>query len=119
MENKVAWKKYSGQDLQALEQLCGEYKTFLDEGKTERECVKEAVAMAEAVGYRERYAAQKAGQPLAPGAKLYAVCMEKTLALFHLGQQPLEQGMNILGAHIDSPRVDVKQNPLYENEGFA
>ena len=119
MENKVAWKKYSGQDLQALEQLCGEYKTFLDEGKTERECVKEAVAMAEAAGYRELYAALKAGQPLAPGAKLYAVCMEKTLALFHLGQQPLEQGMNILGAHIDSPRVDVKQNPLYENEGFA
>lgn len=119
MENKVAWKKYSGQDLQTLEQLCGEYKTFLDEGKTERECVKEAVAMAEAAGYRELYAALKAGQPLAPGAKLYAVCMEKTLALFHLGQQPLEQGMNILGAHIDSPRVDVKQNPLYENEGFA
>lgn len=119
MENQVAWKKYTQQELDALEQLCGEYRAFLDQGKTERECVTRAVELAEQVGYRELNAVLAAGEPLKPGAKLYAVCMKKTLVLFHLGQLPLEQGMNILGAHIDSPRVDVKQNPLYENEGFA
>lgn len=119
MENQVAWKKYTPQELDALEQLCTQYRDFLDKGKTERECVTLSVQLAEQAGYRELYAALKTGEPIAPGAKLYAVCMNKTLVLFHMGQQPLEQGMNILGAHIDSPRVDVKQNPLYENEGFA
>ena len=118
MEFKNAWESYTAEDLTALTALNEEYKAFLDNGKTERECVIEAVAMAEKAGYRELHAALKKGAPKA-GDKLYAVCMNKTLALFQMGKEPLENGMNILGAHIDSPRVDVKQNPLYENEGLA
>ena len=95
------------------------YKTFLDNGKTERECVTEAVKMAEAAGYIPLSTALKARRRLGAGDKIYAVCMNKALALFQLGEEPLEAGMNILGAHIDSPRVDIKQNPLYENEGQA
>ena len=119
MEYKTAWKKYNAADLEALEALNAGYKTFLDKGKTERECVTEAVKMAEAAGYIPLSTALKARRRLGPGDKVYAVCMNKALALFQLGEEPLEAGMNILGAHIDSPRVDVKQNPLYENEGQA
>ncbi len=117
MEYKTAWKKYSAADLEALEALNAGYKTFLDNGKTERECVDEAVKMAEAAGYIPLETALKARRRLGAGDKIYAVCMNKALALFQLGEEPLEAGMNILGAHIDSPRVDIKQNPLYENEG--
>jgi aspartyl aminopeptidase len=119
MEYKTAWKKYTAADLEALEALNAGYKTFLDKGKTERECVTEAVKMAEAAGYIPLETALKARRRLGAGDKIYAVCMNKALALFQLGEEPLENGMNILGAHIDSPRVDVKQNPLYENEGQA
>ncbi len=118
MENKNAWKKYTAEDITALTALNEEYKAFLDNGKTERECVVQAVAMAEKAGYRNLDEALKKGAPK-KGDKLYAVCMNKTLALFQMGEEPLENGMNILGAHIDSPRVDVKQNPLYENEELA
>ena len=119
MEYKTAWKKYNAADLEALEALNTGYKTFLDNGKTERECVTEAVKMAEAAGYIPLETALKARRRLGAGDKIYANCMGKALALFQLGEEPLENGMNILGAHIDSPRVDVKQNPLYENEGQA
>ena len=119
MEYKTAWKKYSAADLEALEALNAGYKAFLDNGKTERECVDEAVKMAEAAGYIPLETALKARRRLGAGDKIYAVCMNKALALFQLGEEPLEAGMNILGAHIDSPRVDIKQNPLYENEGQA
>ena len=119
MEYKTAWKKYNTADLEALEALNEGYKVFLDKGKTERECVNEAVKMAEAAGYVSLETVLKAKRRLGAGDKIYATCMGKTLALFQLGEEPLENGMNILGAHIDSPRVDVKQNPLYENEGQA
>ncbi len=119
MEYKTAWKKYNAADLEALEALNAGYKTFLDKGKTERECVNEAVKMAEAAGYISLETALKARRRLGAGDKIYANCMGKALALFQLGEESLENGMNILGAHIDSPRVDVKQNPLYENEGQA
>ena len=119
MEYKTAWKKYNAADLEALETLNAGYKTFLDKGKTERECVKEAVKMVEAAGYVPLETVLKTKRRLGAGDKIYATCMGKTLALFQLGEEPLENGMNILGAHIDSPRVDVKQNPLYENEGQA
>jgi len=119
MEYKTAWKKYSAADLEALEALNAGYKTFLDNGKTERECVDEAVKMAEAAGYIPLETALKTRRRLGAGDKIYAVCMNKALALFQLGEEPLEAGMNILGAHIDSPRVDIKQNPLYEKEGQA
>ena len=119
MEYKTAWKKYTPADLEALEVLNAGYKAFLDKGKTERECVAEAVRLAEAAGYMPLETALRCRRRMIPGDKIYAVCMNKALALFQLGEEPLENGMNILGAHIDSPRVDVKQNPLYESDGQA
>lgn len=109
------WEIYDDTQLQELEKLNEAYKAFLDAGKTERECVTEIVRQAESAGYRDLYSmdAVKAGD------KVYATWMEKSIALFHVGSEPLEQGMNILGAHIDSPRLDLKQNPLYEDSGFA
>ena len=109
------WEIYDDTQLQELEKLNEAYKAFLDAVKTERECVTEIVRQAEAAGYRDLYSmdAVKAGD------KVYATWMEKSIALFHVGSEPLEQGMNILGAHIDSPRLDLKQNPLYEDGGFA
>ena len=119
MEYKTAWKKYTPADLEALEALNAGYKAFLDKGKTERECVAEAVRLAEAAGYMPLETALRCRRRMIPGDKIYAVCMNKALALFQLGEEPLENGMNILGAHSDSPRVDVKQNPLYESDGQA
>ena len=77
-----------------------------------------AVSMAEEAGYRNLKAVMAAGESLKTGDKVYAVCMNKMIALFRIGEEPVSSGMNILGAHIDSPRIDVKQNPLYENEGW-
>ncbi len=118
MENRSAWEKYKKKDLKDLERVSEGYKSFLDGGKTERECVKQTIAMAEAAGYVELDEALKKAAPKA-GDKFYSVCMGKTLALFRMGRQDPECGMNILGAHIDSPRLDVKQNPLYESDGLA
>ncbi len=119
MESKTAWKKYGPEQLAQLEAICAQYKTFLDQGKTERECVTQAEQMAQEAGYVRLETALLQKRRLGPGDKVYAVCMKKSIVLFQLGEQPLDQGMNILGAHIDSPRVDVKQNPLYEAEGQA
>ncbi len=114
-KEKNLWEIYDDTQLQELEKLNEAYKAFLDAGKTERECVTEIVRQAEAAGYRDLYSvdAVKAGD------KVYATWMDKSIALFNVGSEPLEQGMNILGAHIDSPRLDLKQNPLYEDSGFA
>lgn len=119
MERPNAWKTYTKNQLEELETLNDQYRTFLNVGKTERECVKEIVKQAEAAGYVnfEKVLADK--QTVKAGDKLYAVCMKKTIALFNIGTKPMEEGMNILGAHIDSPRLDVKQNPLYENDDMA
>lgn len=113
--DKNLWELYTDTQLEELETLNEKYKAFLDAGKTERECVTEIVRQAEAAGYKNLYTVEK----LTPGDKVYAVWMEKTIALFRIGTDPLEKGMNILGAHIDSPRLDLKQNPLYEESGFA
>lgn len=119
MERPNAWKTYTKNQLEELETLNDQYRAFLNVGKTERECVKEIVKQAEAAGYVnfEKVLADK--QMVKAGDKLYAVCMKKTIALFNIGTKPMEEGMNILGAHIDSPRLDVKQNPLYENDDMA
>lgn len=119
MERPNAWKTYTKNQLEELETLNDQYRAFLNVGKTERECVKEIVKQAEAAGYVnfEKVLADK--QTVKAGDKLYAVCMKKTVALFNIGTKPMEEGMNILGAHIDSPRLDVKQNPLYENDDMA
>ena len=119
MERKNAWKEYSEKDLQELEFLCKDYRTFLSECKTERECTKDIIKRAKEKGYIDIEEAVKKGEPLKAGDKVYAVCMNKSVALFNIGKEPLENGMNILGAHIDSPRMDIKQNPLYEDSDLA
>lgn len=119
MERKNAWKDYSEKDLKDLENLCKGYREFLSECKTERECVKEIVRFAKEKGYISLEGVLAAGKPLKEGDKIYAVCMNKSVSLFNIGKKPLECGMNILGAHIDSPRIDVKQNPLYEESDLA
>ena len=119
MRRTETWSTYNDTQRKELEALCRNYRDFLDVGKTERECVKEAVRLAEEAGYRNLEDVRKSGQKLQPGDCVYAVGMKKILALFCIGKAPLEEGMRILGAHIDSPRLDVKQNPLYEDTGFA
>ncbi|MCU6748454.1 aminopeptidase [Faecalicatena acetigenes] len=119
MEARNIWTTYNEKQMQELNELNERYKSCLDQGKTERECVALTVDMAEQAGYQniEKILAQ--GKKLSAGDKVYAVCMSKMAALFCIGEKPISEGMNILGAHIDSPRIDVKQNPLYENEGLA
>ena len=119
MERKNLWETYSDKQLQELEQLNERYKKYLDIGKTERECIREAVKMAKEAGYKDMQEVIASGESLKTGDRVYAVCMDKTIALFQIGQEPLENGMNILGAHVDSPRIDVKQNPLYEAGEFS
>ena len=116
MERRNAWKTYTPEQLKELEQINDRYKVCLDEGKTERECVRLVVKEIEKQGYCNLKDIKRS---LKAGDKVYAVCMGKSIAMFQIGKEPLENGMNILGAHIDSPRIDVKQNPLYENEELA
>ena len=119
MERKNAWTTYDAAEAEKLEKINADYKNCLDAGKTERECIQLTVKRIEEQGYRNIKDIIKSGEKVKAGDKIYAVCMNKTIAIFHMGTKPLEEGMNILGAHIDSPRIDVKQNPLYENEEFA
>ncbi len=115
MERRNAWLSYEEADEKELEKLAKNYRTFLDAGKTERECVLELTREAEAAGYVSLENKLASGEQIKAGDKIYAVGMKKIMAMFHIGQEPIEKGMNILGAHIDSPRLDVKQNPLYED----
>ncbi|MBU3839438.1 MAG: aminopeptidase [Candidatus Ruminococcus intestinipullorum] len=112
---KSLWQIYSQKQLDELSHLTENYKAFLDAGKTERECVTEIIRQAELAGYKNinNVTQVKAGD------KLYQDWMGKSIVLFHIGEEEIEKGMNILGAHIDSPRLDLKQNPLYEESGFA
>ncbi|MBR6478784.1 MAG: aminopeptidase [Lachnospiraceae bacterium] len=112
---KNAWETYADKDLKKLEKLCAEYREFLDNGKTERECVDTIVNTIEAEGYQEMETVIKKQGKLKAGDKVYSVWMNKSVVMFQVGKKPLAEGMNILGAHIDSPRLDVKQNPLYED----
>lgn len=114
MERKNLWESYTEEQLQQLETLCESYKNYLDAGKTERECVREAMKQAKEAGYRDLKEVIANGETIKSGDKVYSVCMDKSIALFHIGEEPMEKGMNILGAHVDSPRMDLKQNPLYE-----
>ncbi len=119
MERRNAWKDYTKKELKEMEKLCEDYRHFLDDGKTERECVSQSVRIAEQAGYRNLTDVIEEGGKLTAGDKVYSVNMNKSIALFQIGQQPLEKGMAILGAHIDSPRMDIKQNPLYEDTELA
>lgn len=119
MDRDIAWKKYEESDLAALEELAADYIDFISANKTERECSRAAIAKAEACGYCSLADAVAAAKAVKPGDKLWAHVHGKAVILVHVGEAPLEQGMNILGAHVDSPRLDLKQNPLYESNGFA
>ncbi len=98
-----------------MNNLIERYKSFLDNGKTERECVKEAVALAEEKGYRDLSTVSS----LKAGDKVYVTNYGKAVAFYHIGKGDIAEGMNILGAHIDSPRLDIKMNPLYESDGIV
>ncbi len=114
MERKNAWKTYSAEQLDELHYLCEGYKAYISDNKTERECCDAAVEMAREAGYVELGEAIAAGKELKAGDKVYVVNRGKSLMLVNLGTDDLEAGVNILGAHIDSPRMDLKQNPLEE-----
>ncbi|WP_459129465.1 aminopeptidase [Guggenheimella bovis] len=117
MERKITtvWSSYKKTDYDKLEKLSKEYIRFLSDAKTEREFVKETIALVEKKGFKNIHDMKE----LKPGDKVYSVNMDKNVFLFVMGKEPLEKGMNLLGAHIDSPRLDLKQNPLYESNELA
>ena len=119
MNRKNVWTTYNQTQLGAVDKFAEDYKAFLDNSKTEREAIDTIVNEIEAAGYRELNTLIGGKTKLKKGDKVYSVWMNKSIAIFQIGSEPLEQGLNILGAHIDSPRMDVKQNPLYEDGGFA
>lgn len=119
MQERNAWEKYSDAELAKVMQYCEGYKAYISACKTERECVKEAIRQAEEKGYRDLKKLIAEGGTAKAGDKLYYNNMGKSLILFLVGSEPLEKGMKILGAHIDSPRLDLKQNPLYEDTDLA
>ena len=120
MERENAWKKYpEGKKREPVLKFGEDYRQFLSDCKTERECVEFFEAQAKAAGYIPLQEAIEKKQALKPGDKIYVNQMGKSMALFVMGKEPMEKGMNILGAHIDSPRLDLKQNPLYEDTGLV
>ncbi len=119
MEIKNAWTKYNKTEKNKVFDFGKDYIKFISDCKTERECVKRSVELAKASGYKDLTQIIKKGKKLKAGDKVYAVNKEKALVLFCIGKKPMEEGMNILGAHIDSPRIDIKQNPLYEDSDLV
>lgn len=119
MERKVAWEKYNDEQIRDVFEFADDYKKFISDCKTERECVKEIIRQAKEKGYRDLKAIIAENVQLKPGDKIYCNNKDKSLAMFVIGNQPLELGMNILGAHIDSPRLDLKQNPIFEDTGLT
>ena len=119
METKAAWNNYTEADLEALERFSADYIDFISENKIEREIARAAIAQAEKAGYTDLYTAFENGRTLKPGDKVYSQTHGKAVILAHIGTEPLVNGFNILGAHIDSPRLDLKQNPLFERNGLV
>ena len=119
MLHENAWTYYDEKDLKAVEKLSSDYIDFLSEGKTERECTELLVEMAKAKGYKDLADVIANDEKLVKGGKVYAVNMSKAVLMLNIGEDIVGRGMNILGAHIDSPRLDIKQNPLYEDEEIA
>ena len=117
MSDKNAWLKY--EDKEVIHQFNEGYKAFISDCKTERECVYELIKQAKEEGYRDIKDIISKKETLKAGDKVYANNMDKAIALFLIGEKPFEEGMKILGAHIDSPRLDLKQNPLYEDTDMA
>lgn len=119
MQKDNSWELYSDAQIEECDRFCEGYMDFLSRCKTERECVRRIEKDLEEAGYRPMDELIRRGEKLKAGDKVYRVNMNKAVVMFHIGKEPVEEGMNILGAHIDSPRMDVKQNPLYEDGGFA
>ena len=115
MYSKNIWKDASQEKVNAIMNFCEDYKHFISVGKTERICVKEALKIAESKGFKNLHDVKTDNV----GDKLYLINKNKNIILFTVGQKPVKEGLRVLGAHIDSPRLDIKQNPLYEKDGFA
>ncbi len=114
MYAKNTWEKYKDNLNEVMEYNEG-YKDYISKNKTERACVKDSIRLAKEKGFKPL----DSFETLKPGDKVYVNNRDKNIALFVIGNKPLTEGMRILGAHIDSPRMDLKQNPLYESEGFV
>ena len=122
MSNEIknnAWLKYSGAEREKIFDFCEGYKNYLSVGKSERECIHEAIRLAEEKGYRNLADIIKNNEEIKAGDKVYANNKDKTLALYLIGNDSIENGMRIIGSHVDSPRIDLKQNPLYEDGNLA
>lgn len=119
MERKNAWETYTKEERDAVFAFADQYRKFISDCKTERECVTEIKAQAAAAGFLDMKTVLADGITLKPGDRVFADNKGKSIALFVIGSEPMEHGMNILGAHIDSPRLDLKQNPLYEDSDLA
>lgn len=119
MEREVAWNHYSEEEKKKVFEFAEEYRKFISACKTERECVRTFVERAEAAGYLDIKKVIAEEIKLESGARVYADNNGKALAMFIVGKKPMEEGMRILGAHVDSPRMDLKQNPFYEDTGLA
>ncbi len=119
MEREVAWNHHSEEEKKKVFEFAEEYRKFISACKTERECVRTFVERAEAAGYLDIKKVIAEGIKLESGARVYADNNGKALAMFIVGKKPMEEGMRILGAHVDSPRMDLKQNPFYEDTGLA
>ena len=119
MERANAWNKYDSKKKAEVFDFAEKYRQFISKCKTERECVKEGVNLLKEAGYEDLKDVIADNRTLKAGDKVYAVNMNKALVAFNIGEEPISAGMNILGAHIDSPRLDIKQNPLYEETGLV
>ncbi|MBU5454406.1 aminopeptidase [Caproiciproducens sp. MSJ-32] len=122
MENKDkkrSWEKYQEEKREELFKFCDGYIDFLSMCKTERECILTSIEMAKALGYRDFNEIIENNEKIKAGDKIYVNNKDKSLALFLIGKEPIENGMRIVGSHIDSPRLDLKQRPLYEDTNLA
>ena len=119
MDRQNAWLKSDAEEMASIMSFAEDYRQFISNCKTERECVKEIVSMAKEKGCMCLSEVMASGRQLKPGDRVYVDNMGKALALFTIGKKPIEDGLRILGSHIDSPRLDIKQNPLYEDEGMV
>lgn len=118
-DKKNPWLKYTGDKKEELFDFCKGYIDYMSLCKTERECVLTSVDMAIALGYRDLEEVIENGETLKVGDKIFINNKDKALALFLIGEEPIEKGMRIIGSHVDSPRLDLKQNPLYEDSNLA
>ena len=117
--NNTAWQKYSKSEYKEVFDFSKGYIDFLSNCKTERECVVEAIAQAKEKGYMDLNQIIKENKSLKSGDKVYINNYGKAVALFLIGEDSLESGMRIIGSHVDSPRLDLKQNPFFEEGGLA